>query len=104
MASTFGNFGDLPPSFVRTAVPLIVGPLAARYGFSADDPDQVMVLSGLLGWIYYVVVRVLELKAPTLGYLLGVAKPPTYLSPPAVVIDEEGTRSYGDDESGSTRL
>jgi hypothetical protein len=114
MAST--TAADLAPSFVRTAVPLVVGPLLARYGFSADDPDTVMLLSALLGWVYYVAVRVMELKAPTLGYLLGIAKPPTYLNPPAVVIDEDGTREYGEPEDadhevdpgsqapGSTRL
>lgn len=95
---------DLAPSFVRTAVPLIVGPLLARYGFQADDPDVVMLLSAGLGWLYYVIVRLCELKAPTLGYLLGIAKSPTYLSPPAVVIDEDGTRSIGDGGSGAQRL
>ncbi len=98
------SFADLGPSLVRTAVPLVVGPLLARYGFSADDPDVVMLLSALLGWVYYVIVRVLELKAPTLGYLLGVAKPPTYLNPTAVVVDEDGRREYGEGDIGSTRL
>lgn len=97
------NAVDLAPSFVRTAVPLIVGPLLARYGFSADDPDTLMLLSAGLGWLYYVIVRFCELKAPTLGYLLGIAKAPTYVNPPAVVIDEDGTRSVGDG-SGSARL
>jgi uncharacterized membrane protein YcaP (DUF421 family) len=86
---------DLAPSFVRTAVPLIVGPLIARYGFDADDPTVSVVISAVVSYVYYVIVRVLELKAPTLGYLLGIAKQPTYVTPPAVVIDEGGARAVG---------
>ena len=99
------NAVDLTPSFVRTAVPLIVGPLLARYGFDADDPNVVMLLSAGLGWLYYVIVRLLEQKAPNLGYLLGMAKQPTYVNPPATVMDEHGTRHIADDaEGGSSRL
>lgn len=87
---------DLAPSFIRTLVPLIVGPLIARYGFDANDPTTAIMISAAASYLYYVISRVLELKAPTLGYLLGVAKQPTYVSPPAVVSDEDGTRFVGD--------
>lgn len=86
---------DLAPSFIRTAVPLIVGPLIARYGFDVDDTSISLIVSAVAAWLYYVVVRVLELKAPRVGYLLGLAKQPTYVSPPAVVTDEDGTRTVG---------
>lgn len=95
-ASTSGAV-DLAPSFIRTAVPLIVGPLIARYGFDVNDPTTALMISGVAGYLYYIIVRLLELKAPTLGYLLGLAKQPTYVSPPAVITDEDGTRVVGDD-------
>lgn len=73
---------DLTPAFVRTAVPLIVGPLVARFGFNADDPTVTALLAGVIGWLYYVAVRLIELKAPTFGYLLGIAKAPAYSHQP----------------------
>lgn len=84
MATTMSGAGDLAPSFIRTAVPLIVGPLIARYGFDVQDPTTATVIAAVAAWFYYVLVRVCELKAPTLGYLLGIAKQPTYASPPEV--------------------
>lgn len=90
---------DLFASVIRTIVPLIVGPLIARFGFDPDDPGTTLWISAVASGIYYLVVRLLELKAPTLGYLLGVAKQPTYVNPPAIVTDEEGTHTVGDIDS-----
>lgn len=87
---------DLIPSVVRTTTPLIIGPLVAYFGFSPDDEATLAALSGLLGWAFYVIIRVLEWKAPVLGWLLGFARQPTYVTPPALVTDEEGTRMIGE--------
>lgn len=75
-----GTGAGLGTSLVRTLVPIIVGPLVARFlpGFDPSDPNVLLVVSAVASYLYYVVVRVLELKAPQLGYLLGIAKPPVY--------------------------
>ena len=99
MTSTAPATVDLAPSLVRTAVPLIVGPLVARYGFDVDDPTVSVVLAAVISYLYYVVVRVLELKFPTLGFLLGMNKQPVYVTPPAVVTDVDGARTIA---TGST--
>lgn len=88
---------DLGPSLVRTLVPLIFGPVVTLFGFDINDPQTNLIVSAVVSYVFYVIVRLLELKAPVLGYLLGVAKAPVYLSPPAIVTDEDGTRVVGDD-------
>lgn len=94
---------DLTPSFVRTLVPLVIGPLAARYapGIDTSDPDVLLALSAVIGWAYYVLVRLIETRFPRLGYLLGIAKTPAYSPAPppspgpgedveAVLVPDEG--------------
>lgn len=71
------------PGFVRTLVPIALGPLLARFGFSAEDPTTLMYCSVIAGYGYYVVVRVMEHYFPTLGYLLGIAKQPVYAPGPS---------------------
>lgn len=72
---------DLAPSFVRTLVPFIVGALGSRYGLDSDDPTTSLLAQVVIGYVYYVIVRLLELRAPQLGYLLGVNKAPVYTTP-----------------------
>lgn len=73
-------------SIVRTVVPLIVGALiswAAKAGLELDDGAIASALTVIVTTVYYAVVRVLEARiAPAWGWLLGVAKVPTYAPPP----------------------
>ncbi len=73
-----GALAAQAPGYVRTLVPIVLGPLIARYGFDADDPTTLMICSSVAGWLYYVIVRLIETKAPGFGYLLGIAKQPVY--------------------------
>lgn len=73
-----GGLSTQAPGFVRTLVPVIIGPLAARFGFNATDPTTLMYTSMIASYVYYVVVRILENYFPTLGFLLGIAKQPVY--------------------------
>lgn len=75
----------LGTSFVRTLVPIVIGPVIARImpGVDPHDPNVLLVVSAIASYVYYVVVRLLELKAPQVGYLLGIAKAPAYSSAPS---------------------
>ena len=92
---------DLAPSLIRTLVPLVAGPVIARFGFDVTDPDTLALATAVFGWLYYVLVRLIETKYPSFGYLLGIAKAPAYSAEPspspgpgedveAVVIPDEG--------------
>jgi len=72
--------GDRTPAFVRTLIPIIIGPLVARFapGVDADDPTVLLLVSAVVSYVYYVGVRYLEAYNPKLGYLLGIAKTPAY--------------------------
>lgn len=69
--------------FIRTAVPAAVGTLlayvAAKTGVTEPLPDVGPFAVAVATAGYWVVVRYLESKVPSLGWLLGYAKPPTYL-------------------------
>jgi hypothetical protein len=74
---------DQLPAFVRTLVPIVVGPLVARFGFDVTDPDTLALVIGVVSYLWWVVVHTVELKWPQFGYLLGIAKAPAYSSEPA---------------------
>lgn len=78
MAQIATSTAGLGPSLVRTLVPIIIGPVVARLGINPEDPTVLLLASGTISYLYYVLVRVLETKAPQLGYFLGVAKSPVY--------------------------
>lgn len=73
-------------SIVRTLVPLIVGALigaAAKVGLDLDDGAIASAVTVIVTTGYYALVRVLETGiGPAWGWLLGVAKPPQYETPP----------------------
>lgn len=75
---------NVAPSVVRTGVPLLVGAgvsFAAAKGIhvSPDTEAQLVVLIGALaGGVYHWLVRVLEERWPKCGWLLGIAKAPSY--------------------------
>lgn len=72
-------------ALIRTAVPSLVGLLVswlAVRGFALDPEAQagiVTVLTTAIITLYYALVTLLERKVnPAFGWLLGVAKAPTY--------------------------
>ncbi len=78
---------DLQASLIRTVVPYIVGAIIAffaRHNINLDNlfaEDLTNVLAVLLGSLYYLVVRILEVKLPKntwVSWLLGSPKLPTY--------------------------
>lgn len=90
---------DLGASYVRTGVTIAVGTgvawLARRAHIiidpSTSDGVTAAFTSATIG-AYYLVVRALETKVPAFGWLLGLAKLPTYPSPTnEVPIPESGS-------------
>jgi uncharacterized membrane protein (DUF441 family) len=78
------NFQDLFTSWIRTAVPIVIGSVLAwlaSQGVTVDDSLKTaldLVLGGSLSIVYYIVVRFLEVKWPAVGWLLGTPKQPNY--------------------------
>src|ERR1044072_911594 len=76
---------DLGASLVRAGVTLAVGWLVATLAKNAhvivDDQTSaglVQAFTVAVTALYYLVVRFLETKIPAFGWLLGLAKLPTY--------------------------
>lgn len=70
------------PGLVRTAVPIIIALLVSR-GLDAsgliDAPTLNLIVAGVVTWLYYFVVRVLERASTTKwGWLLGYPAAPQY--------------------------
>lgn len=90
---------DLGASIVRTFVATAVGTGVAWVAKNAhividDNSSAGLVQSVTASAIaaYYLVVRTLETKVPAFGWLLGLAKLPTYPAPTnEVPIPESGT-------------
>lgn len=85
--------GALTPSIVRTGVPLVVGLIVTwavqKLGLlDLDTATSGAVTSGIAAWIYYTMIRFLEVYAsPKWGYILGIGRVPVYpeKSPPVTV-------------------
>lgn len=75
----------LTTSFIRTLVPMLVGLLGSfltRQGMEINDDFLAAGLTVVIGWLYYVVARFLEVYGNSKwGYILGVAKAPGYTPP-----------------------
>lgn len=76
---------DLFTSYIRTAVPSLVGAVAtwlATKGMELDEgtlAGLVAFLTGTLTMLYYLVVRMFEkYVSPKFGWLLGYPKAPAY--------------------------
>lgn len=75
---------NVVPSVIRTGVPLLVGvgvSFAAAKGIhiSPETEAQVVVLMGAVAAsVYHWLVRVLEERWPRFGWLLGIARAPSY--------------------------
>ena len=81
-------------SLVRTVVPSIVGAVLAalaKSGMTIDSDFELALtaaLTTLFGFIYYAAARILEVYVtPKFGWLLGLARIPTYEKPEAVITD-----------------
>lgn len=73
---------DLLVSIRRTVVPIIVGAVSASFLGGDIDPDALQsVVGGLISAAYYTVLRLLELRIPGVGVLLGARKQPVYVAP-----------------------
>ena len=79
---TMQTTSDVLTSIRRTIVPLVVGYLlaqAARAGFSIDEGQLTGVIESLVTGVYYSALRILEVKWPQVGVLLGAMRQPIYL-------------------------
>lgn len=79
------NLSDWLTSMIRTGVPIIIGILAAwlasDIGFVIDEDTQANLVAAATGFAvsaYYGIVRWAEQRWPSVGWLLGVPKQPTY--------------------------
>lgn len=79
---------DLGASYLRTGVTIAVGSvvayLAKRANIVINDTTSeglTMAFSASVIGAYYFVVRFLETKFPAFGWLLGLAKLPSYPAP-----------------------
>lgn len=74
--------GDFGSSIIRTVVPIVVGWVIAvglKAGLHLDANAVTSVIYPLVAGVYYTVVRFLETRRSSFGWLLGLAKPPVYL-------------------------
>jgi len=75
---------DFVYAIIRTYVPIIVGAAVAwlvTLGLPVSDELQagaVVLLTGALQALYYLLVKTLEHRWPKLGVLLGTARAPSY--------------------------
>lgn len=71
---------DVLDSLKRTLVPIIVGMISASVvGPYVDIPALDDLLAGLIAAGYYTVLRLVEVRFPSAGLLLGAARQPHYL-------------------------
>lgn len=76
-----GNeLANLVTAWVRTIVPFVASWLFVTFGIEPDVSGEFLTL--LFGAIYYTVVRLVAVKVPVAGWLLGINKRPQYLDPP----------------------
>jgi hypothetical protein len=72
---------DQLKSIVRTFVPVVVGLILsglATIGVEVPEGALTTVVDALFVGGYYALVRVLEEKNPSFGWLLGLPTPPNY--------------------------
>lgn len=70
---------DLLPSLKRTLVPIVVGVVgASALGRFVDEVALVELTVGVIAALYYTVLRVVEMRWPQFGVLLGSTRQPWY--------------------------
>ncbi len=74
------NKDDLLVSLKRTLVPIVVGVVAGSFLAAYVDLDSLdKVISGVISGVYYTVIRLVEVRCPAAGLLLGSKKQPVYV-------------------------
>lgn len=71
-------------TFVATGVGTVLAWVAKKTGFiidSATSEGAIQAFTAVVIAAYYFVIRSLEIKVPAFGWLLGLAKLPTYPAP-----------------------
>ncbi len=86
------NFKDLGASYIRTYVPVIIGWLLTfaagvldklqDFGLNVDSAQAKSAVTVAVIGLYYGAVRLLEMKFPKAGWLLGLPSQPQYPVPP----------------------
>lgn len=77
----------LVTSAIRTGTPMLVGFVLSwltAKGFTTDVntvAGLVSFLTALFGWLYYILARLLEMRYPKFGWLLGSPKTVKYTQP-----------------------
>lgn len=72
---------DLEISLRRTLVPIVVGFLlsqAARAGLNLPADQLTGVVEALITGVYYSALRIVEMRWPQVGILLGALRQPRY--------------------------
>lgn len=81
------DLSTLVTSAIRTGVPMVVGFVVSWFtarGLELDENSvagMVSFLTALIGWVYYLIARVIEMKFPKFGWLLGSKSQPKYVKP-----------------------
>lgn len=71
---------DVLDSLKRTLIPVVVGAVSASVvGPYVDIPSLRDLLAALIAGGYYTALRLLEVRWPQVGILLGAPRQPTYL-------------------------
>ena len=70
---------DLLISLRRTLVPIVVGVVAGSFLSAYVDLASVeTVVSGVISAVYYATLRMIEVRVPEVGVLLGARRQPVY--------------------------
>lgn len=101
--------GTLGPSLVRTGVPFIAGLIGTwlleRFGVEVDTATVGALLTAGIGYLYYVVVRFLEVYGSSKwGYILGLRKQPVYAPPESTVVADVAGRHERPSDLGAASL
>lgn len=103
--------GTLGPSLVRTAVPFLAGLLGTwllkTFGLDVDSATATALVSAGIGYVYYVVVRFLEVYgSDKWGYILGFRKQPTYVpaGEAAAIVKPDVSGKHQKGETGAVDL
>lgn len=84
-------------SMIRTVVvPAIVGVLAAGalYGGTDLPPDTAALISTAFSFLYWAIVRLLEVRFPKAGWLLLLPRPPSYTVDQAAAFLRSSIRTF----------
>lgn len=76
--------GNQTPAFIRTLTPYVVSFIVSQLATRniSVSPEDAATIGGFItvagGYLYYVVVKLIERRKPSAGVLLGSTSQPTY--------------------------